>query len=108
MRDSKLYDFRVKSHTLNKYRTDEEFKEAYRTGNLSWSEIQYYVEWRKGELKDCRITLRISGTDMMKLKALARMQEKKVYSYMGEILKREIHLQEERLAASDSEPAKSP
>lgn len=99
MRDTNPHDFRVKSQTLLKYKTDQELKEAYRTGNLSWSEIQYYVEWRKGELKDCRITLRISGTDMMKLKALARTQEKKVYSYINEILKREIHLQEERMAA---------
>jgi hypothetical protein len=42
----------------------------------------------------------------MKLKALARMQGKKYQAYIGEILKREIHLQEDRLAASDAESAK--
>lgn len=99
MRDLDWHDFRVKPNTLRNYRTDEEFKEAYRTGELPWSEIQRYLEWRKGELKDCRISLRISGVDVMKLKALARMQEKKVHSYIGEILKREIYFQEERLAA---------
>jgi predicted DNA binding CopG/RHH family protein len=91
---------RVNAHTLREYRSDEEFKDAYKRGALPWSEIQRYLEWRRGELKDCRVAIRISSTDVMKLKALARIQEKKFHSYIGEILKREIHLQEERLATS--------
>ena len=68
---------------------------------MRWSEIQEYFEWRKAELKDSQIALRISSTDLMKLKALARMQGKKYQTYMGEILKREIHAQEDRLADSE-------
>ena len=48
------------------------------------------------------IVMRISGTDLMKLKALARMQDKKYQTYIGEILKREIHAQEDRLAESEN------
>lgn len=85
------------------YRSEEEFKEALRTGELPWTEIERYIEWRKSEIKDCMIAFRISGTDLMKLKALARMQGKKYQTYMGEILKREIHAQEDRLANAASE-----
>lgn len=70
---------------------------------MPWTEIQRYIEWRRSEIKDCMIGLRISGTDLMKLKALARMQGKKYQTYMGEILKREIHAQEDRLADSGSD-----
>lgn len=100
MRGPKLTDLRANTHTLDEYRTEEEFKEAFRTGALPWTEIQRYFEWRKAELKDCQIALRISGTDLMKLKALARMQGKKYQTYLGEILKREIHSQEDRLAGA--------
>jgi predicted DNA binding CopG/RHH family protein len=102
MRGPKLADLRANTHTLREYRTEEEFKEALKIGALPWTEIQRYFEWRKGELKDSLITLRISGTDRMKLKALARIQGKKYQTYIGEILKREIHLQEDRLADSDA------
>jgi predicted DNA binding CopG/RHH family protein len=59
------------------------------------------MEWKRGELKDCRITIRISGFDLMKLKALAQMKEKRLYSYISEILRQEIHFQEERLATAE-------
>lgn len=65
------------------------------------------MEWRRSEVKDCMIAFRISGTDLMKLKALARMQGKKYQTYLGEILKREIHAQEDRLANADSDRGKS-
>ena len=81
-----------------KYRTEEEFKEALRNGALPWTEIQRYFEWRKSEVKDCRIEIRISSMDLMKMKALARMQGKKYQTYMTEVLKREIHAQEDRMA----------
>ena len=74
-----------------------------RRGELPWTEIERYIEWRKAEIKDTRINLRISATDRMKLKALARMQGKKYQTYMGEILKREIHAQEDRLADATSD-----
>lgn len=100
MRGPKLADLRVSTDTFREYRTEEEFKEALRTGAMPWTEIERYYEWRKAEIKDCQVALRISGTDLMKLKALARMQGKKYQTYMGEILKREIHAQEDRLANS--------
>lgn len=90
---------------FREYRTEEEFKEALKTGALPWTEIQRYAEWRRAELKDTTLTLRISGTDRMKLKALARMQGKKYHAYIGEILKREIHMQEDRMALSDAKTA---
>src|SRR5258708_4992841 len=98
MRGPKSTDFWSNSHTLREYRTEEEFKGALKSGALPWTEVERYFEWRKAELKDSLITLRISSTDRMKLKSLARMQGKKFHSYIGEILKREIHLQEDRLA----------
>ena len=93
----------VNARTFREYRTEEEFKSALRSGDLRWTEIQRYVEWRKSEIKNCQIAFRISGTDLMKLKALARMQGKKYQTYMSEILKREIHAQEDRLAGSESD-----
>jgi predicted DNA binding CopG/RHH family protein len=97
----------VNADTIREYRTEEEFKEALRSGNLPWSEIHRYFEWRNSEIKDSLIALRISGTDLMKLKALARMQGKKYQTYLGEILKREIHAQEDRLAAAGSNAAET-
>lgn len=89
-------------HVNRKYRTGEDFKEALRSGALPWTEIERYIEWRKAEIKDTRINLRISATDRMKLMALARIQGKKYQTYMGEILKREIHAQEDRLATTET------
>jgi predicted DNA binding CopG/RHH family protein len=86
------------------YRTEEEFKATFHKGELGWSELHKYFEWRKSELKDSIVTLRISGTDLMKLKALARMKGKKYQSYMGEILKQEIHWQEDLLADGTADP----
>jgi predicted DNA binding CopG/RHH family protein len=107
MRGTKLADLRANTHTLCEYRTEEEFKEAFRSGALPWSEMHRYYEWRRGELKDTKVTLRISRTDVMKLKALARIQGKKYQTYLGEILKREIHLQEDRLADAGSNAAEA-
>ena len=106
MRRAKPHDLWENTGLSREYRTEEEFKEALRTGAMPWTEIQRYIEWRKAELKDFQIALRISGTDVMKLKALARMQGKKYQTYICEILKREIHLQEDRLAGDNSERAK--
>jgi predicted DNA binding CopG/RHH family protein len=100
MRVSKSAGLRENTDTHREYRSEEEFKQALRTGAMPWTEIQRYFEWRKAELKDCQIALRISGTDLMKLKSLARMRGKKYQTYMGEILKKEIHLQEDRVANS--------
>ena len=101
MRRRKPMYFRSGLFSRLRYRTEEEFKEALRTGELGWLEIREYIEWRRSEIKDCRVAIRISGTDLMKLKALARMQGKKYQTYMGEILKREIHVQEDHLADSE-------
>ncbi|MEO6095098.1 MAG: hypothetical protein ABIW76_05290 [Fibrobacteria bacterium] len=88
-------------HPRRDYRTEEEFKAALRSGALPWTEIERYIEWRREEIKNSRMNLRISSTDTMKLKALARMQGKKYMTYIGEILKREIHLQEDLMAGFD-------
>jgi predicted DNA binding CopG/RHH family protein len=98
MREPKSGDLGAIRQFPREYRSEEEFKEALRTGKFPWTEFQRYFEWRKGELKDYQIALRISKTDVMKLKALARMQGKKYQTYIGEILKGEIHWQEDRLA----------
>jgi hypothetical protein len=89
----------LRSQTLRAYGSDADLKAAYRSGELPWSEFESYMEWKRGGLKDCRITIRISGFDLMKLKALAQMKEKRLYSY-SEILRQEIHFQEERLATA--------
>ena len=103
MKDSKLNDSGTDASRKRRYRTEEQFKEALRSGDLPWTEIHQYIEWRKAELKDWRIMLRISVADPMKLKALARMQGKKYQTYIGEILKREIHGQEDRIAHAESD-----
>jgi predicted DNA binding CopG/RHH family protein len=98
MRERKSEFLWADIHARRDYRTEEEFKAALRSGALPWSEIERYIEWRKDEIKNSRMNLRISSTDRMKLKALARMQGKKYMTYIGEILKREIHLQEDLMA----------
>ena len=58
-----------------KPRTDAEFKETLRRaafGRRPWSEADLYREWFREQRKDVRISLRISSTDVMKLKALAQ------------------------------------
>jgi predicted DNA binding CopG/RHH family protein len=102
MKGPKSTDLWASTHALRELRTEDEFKEALKSGALPWTEIERYFEWRKAELKDSLITLRISSTDRMKLKSLARMQGKKFHSYIGEILKREIHLQEDNLSRKAS------
>jgi predicted DNA binding CopG/RHH family protein len=103
MKGPKLDDLGNEHFRKRRYRTEEQFKDALRSGDLPWTEIHQYIEWRKAELKDCRIMLRISVADLMKLKALARMQGKKYQTYIGEILKREIHEQEDRIADAESD-----
>jgi predicted DNA binding CopG/RHH family protein len=98
MREKKSNFLWADIHSRRDYRTEEEFKAALRSGALPWSEIERYIEWRKDEIKDSRMNLRINSTDRMKLKALARMQGKKYMTYIGEILKREIYLQEDLMA----------
>ena len=84
-----------------KPRTDAEFKETLRRAAFArrpWTEADLYREWFREQRKDMRISLRISSTDVMKLKALARMRATKFRTYVIEILKREIGSEEERLA----------
>lgn len=74
---------------------------AKRTGemwNMTWRESQRYLEWLGLEAKDKRLTFRISGTDMMKIKAFARMKGKRYMTYVREIVIREIRREEELLA----------
>ncbi|GEM_PF-4231981 len=99
MRLPKRELLRAIGEASREFRTEEEFKEAFRNGRLGWSEIHRYYDWRDAEKKDGRASFRISSVDLMKLKALARIQGKKFHAYVGEILKREIHFQEDRLAA---------
>jgi predicted DNA binding CopG/RHH family protein len=84
-------------------RTEREFKESIRKAAVagkSWPEITRYLEWAETQRKDTRITLRISSTDVMKLKALARMKSAKMMTYTVDILKRHILTEEERLATA--------
>lgn len=74
---------------------------AKRTGelwNLTWHESQRYLEWLGLEAKDERLTFRISGTDLLKIKALARMKGKRYMTYVREIVIREIRREEDLLA----------
>ena len=84
-------------------RVSDALRDALKTGNirnLSWPELQAYAEWVGCEKKDLKITFRISATDAMKLKALARMKGSKYQTYMRDIVKREILLEEDRLATA--------
>jgi predicted DNA binding CopG/RHH family protein len=85
-----------------KPRTDQEFKDSMRRAALArrpWTESELYRDWARAQRKDIRISLRISRTDVMKLKALARMQGTKFRTHVVEVLKREIRSEEERLAS---------
>lgn len=82
-------------------RTDQEFKEAIKKAarhGKAEPEIRRYLEWGKLQRKDAQLTMRISSTDLMKLKALARMKSAKMRTYTVDILKRHIRAEEERLA----------
>jgi predicted DNA binding CopG/RHH family protein len=48
-----------------------------------------YGEWAKAQLKDSRITLRISGQDLGAIKSLAAKAGKKYQTYLGEMIHRE-------------------
>lgn len=48
-----------------------------------------YGEWARSQLKDARITLRISGQDLDGIKALAAKAGKKYQTYLGEMIHRE-------------------
>jgi hypothetical protein len=83
-------------------RTEQEFKESFRRaamGRRPWTESDLYREWSQEQRKDVRLSFRISGADVMKLKALARIRGSKFRTYVVEILKREIASEEERLAS---------
>lgn len=74
---------------------------AKRTGemlNMTWRESQAYLEWVGADAKDERLTFRISGRDMMKIKAFAMMKGKRYMTYVREIVIREIRREEEALA----------
>lgn len=96
------WDWMEDEYRPGKPRTDAEFKEALRRaafGRRPRTEMDLYREWAKEQRKDVRISVRISSTDVMKLKALARMRATKFRTYVVEILKREISSEEERLAS---------
>lgn len=74
---------------------------AMRTGSirgLNWAELNAYCLWIGTEKKDLRISLRISGTDMMKLKYVAAMKGMRYQTYFRDLLKRHIRLEEDRMA----------
>ena len=82
-------------------RRTEGLERAIRTGNirgLSWSELNAYCLWIGMEKKDMRVSMRISGTDVMKLKYVARMKGMRYQSYIRDIIKRHIRIEEERMA----------
>ena len=84
-----------------KPRTEHEFKESFRRAAVArrpWTEAEFYREWTQQQKKNVRISFRISSTDVMKLKALARMRGTKFRTYVTDVLKREISSEEERLA----------
>jgi predicted DNA binding CopG/RHH family protein len=84
-----------------KPRTEHEFKESFRRAAVAqkpWTEAEFYREWAREQKKNVRISFRISSTDVMKLKALARIRGTKFRTYVTEVLKREISSEEERLA----------
>ena len=88
---------------VGKGRVRESLREALRTGNirdLSWAELQAYAEWVGSEVKDIKVTFRISSTDVMKLKVLARMKRLRYQTYMRDIVRKEILLEEDRLAGT--------
>jgi predicted DNA binding CopG/RHH family protein len=87
-------------------RTGEEFKQSWRNASLKgqrWTEMDLYASWAKEQKKDIRVSLRMSSTDVMKLKALARMKGTKFRTYMTDIRRTEIRAEEERLANDKTE-----
>ncbi len=88
-------------HRPGRARTEKEFKASLRKAALAggyWSEVGRYADWAQEQRKDSLFSLRFSSTDLMKLKALARMKGAKCRTYVRDILKRHIHAEEERLA----------
>ena len=71
--------------------------------NMSWDETQKYLEWINAGLKDARVTTRIPSSDLMKIRAFARMKGKRYMTYVRELLTREIRREEERLAEGGGE-----
>ena len=56
---------------------------------LPQDQASRYGEWAKAQLKDARITLRISGQDLGAIKSLAAKAGKKYQTYLGEMIHRE-------------------
>lgn len=86
---------------INEGRKTKGLERAMRTRNirdLSWSELNAYCLWIGIEKKDMRVSMRISGTDVMKLKYVARMKGMRYQSYIRDIIKRHIRFEEERMA----------
>lgn len=68
---------------IRKSRAKGEFK------LLPQDQAARYGEWAKAQLKDSRITLRISGQDLGAIKSLAAKAGKKYQTYLGEMIHRE-------------------
>lgn len=49
-------------------------------------ESSQYGAWARAQVKDERITLRISGMDLEAVKAIARSKGKKYQTFLGEII----------------------
>ena len=56
---------------------------------LNKDEASKYGAWARAQVKDERITLRISGTDLEAVKAIAASKGKKYQTYLGELIHRE-------------------
>jgi predicted DNA binding CopG/RHH family protein len=73
-------------------RIRKEFQAARENGTLKTlpkEETLQYMEWARAQLKDARITLRVSGRDLDAIKALAAKAGKKYQTYLGEMIHRE-------------------
>src|SRR5437868_5604234 len=81
---------------------EKEIREAFRKGEIEYlprSGDKKYQEWAQAQAKDQAISIRINGFDLMKLQWLAKSKGKKYQTYIGEILKREIFVEEAKLEA---------
>jgi predicted DNA binding CopG/RHH family protein len=59
------------------------------------AEFAKYQDWLGTEAKDCQINFRIGREDLMKFKSLARAKNMRYQTYLREIVRREIMLEEE-------------
>lgn len=73
-------------------RIRKEIQAARENGTFKFlpkEETTQYMEWARAQLKDARITLRVSGRDLEAIKALASKAGKKYQTYLGEMIHRE-------------------